>query len=157
MQGCVLAGTFWVFLPGLGRSHGPMFSSPLNIHAYGGSPEGWLPGARQEVPAGWLCDGEGWVTHPLWASVTRHVRWGQTTEIIVSHHLSAWTLAQDSQPPTQPSPDCPSLRSQERHVPSQCHSICICKMGPWIVPASGVMWDFPGGSVVKYSPAMQAT
>ena len=59
-----------------------MFSSPLNIHAYGGSPEGWLPGARQEVPAGWLCDGEGWVTHPLWASVTRHVRWGQTTEII---------------------------------------------------------------------------
>ena len=24
-----------------------------------GSPEGWLPGARQEVPAGWLCDWGG--------------------------------------------------------------------------------------------------
>lgn len=47
------------------------------------SPGVWLPGAKQEVPAGWLYDrGGGGVTHPLWASVTRRVRWGQTTRII---------------------------------------------------------------------------
>ena len=113
-----------------------------------GSPWGWLPGAKQEVPAG--------------APVTRCVckvgsdHWDYLSPTACLNQ-GAWTLAQDSRPFTQPSPDSPSLRSQERHVPSQCHSICICKMGPWIVPALGVIWGFPGGSVVKNPPAMQET